>query len=98
MANQLGIAILNWEMKFRSLCVCVWDCDLGERRCLRLFSSQFNFESILYDWDQWVQCLQSGLSVFSGSNVSSGSSRPSEVSGIGGISEFNGLVNSAGSL
>ena len=22
-ANQMGIAILNWEMSFRSLCVCV---------------------------------------------------------------------------
>ena len=29
--------------------MCVWDCDLGERRCLRLFSSQFDFGSILYD-------------------------------------------------
>jgi len=27
-----------------SITVCVWDCDLGERRCLCLFSSQFNFE------------------------------------------------------
>jgi len=41
-----------------SITVCVWDCDLGERRCLCLFSSQFNFECVLYDCDQWVQCLQ----------------------------------------
>ena len=39
-----------------SITVCVWDCDLGERRCLCLFSSQFNFECVLYDCDQWVQC------------------------------------------
>jgi len=26
MANQIGIAIVNWEMRFRSWCV--WDCDL----------------------------------------------------------------------
>jgi len=98
-ANQLGIAILNWEMRFRSLCVCgivTW-ANVDVFVYFRVNSTLSRFYTI--GTSGFNVC--SGLSVFSGSNVSSGSSGPSGVngfSGIGGISEFNGLVNSAGSL
>jgi len=92
-ANQLGIAILNWEMRFRSLCVCkivTW-ANVDVFVYFRVNSTLSRFYTI--GISGFNVC--SGSSVFSGSNVSSGSSG---VSGIGGINEFNGLVSSAGSL
>ena len=95
----MGIAILNWEMRFRSLCACgivTW-ANVDVFVHFRVNSTLSRFYTI----------RTSGLSVcrvssvFSGSNVSSGSSGSSGVSGfnwIGGISEFNGLVNSVGSV
>jgi len=95
-ANQLGIAILNWEIRFRSLCVCgivTWASD-DVFVYFRVNSTLSEF----YTTGISGFNVCSGSSVFSGSNVSSGPSGVSGLSGIGGISEFNGLVNSPRSL
>ena len=96
MANQLGIAILNWEMRFRSLCVCgivTW-ASVDVFVYFRVNSTL----SVFYTTATSGFNVCSGSSVFSGCSVSSGPSGVSGLSGIGGISEFNGLVNSTRSL